>query len=50
MPSSAATLIVQGHADAVVNSADVERFAQGRANVDLLLDDDHQLTSGLPLM
>ena len=45
------TLIVQGTRDAVVDSADVERFANGRANVDLhLLDDDHQLTSSLPLM
>jgi len=43
------TLIFQGTRDAVVHCGDVERFAQGRTNVDLhLLDDDHQLTASLP--
>jgi len=42
------TLIFQGRRDALVDAADVERFAATRPNVSLtLLDDDHQLVASL---
>jgi uncharacterized protein len=42
------TLIFQGRRDALVDAADVERFAEARPNVGLtLLDDDHQLVASL---
>jgi len=42
------TLVFQGRRDALVDAADVERFAAVRSNVSLtLLDDDHQLVASL---
>ena len=42
-------LVFQGRRDTVVTPAIVERWADGRPNVELhMLDDDHQLASSLP--
>jgi uncharacterized protein len=43
--------IFQGRNDAAVDPATVERWAEGRSNVELhLLDDDHQLLASLPFI
>ena len=51
LPTTLPTLAFQGRQDESVDPAMVERWAAGRALVDLrMLDDGHQLTTSMPLI